>query len=516
MRSLRMATWTSGDRCRRRVSCSCQSARSCDLWSTPPAVLHERPRTPCRHRTRRMPEKLVSRTRSTCYIRTTEGCKSPAPSACARPMATQFARRSRAGARAVGRCRAGPTRRRAARRRRGPMSRPCDSAARRLRVVSTTAARLRQHAVERDQRRRGTSRVALGRSSRATAASSAEIAAAGPPQRRQVRAGAEPLAEVVRERPHVEPGRAVRRAASRVVALAAPTMSRLCAVTLTGSGQAGRAGASVIARPSPRSRARAPVGSSAGRQSSSPRTPAAAAGRCRGTRRAPRRSRRATGRGRVRPRRSARPARPRCRSRPRAGSTASYVLSLALRKRASRVARPSTSGSTPGGHRIERAGVADAPLAERAAQRAPRRRARSGPPACRRRAGRPSIALFDLLDERLLQRVDRRRVTVQPAAFLWPPPPNSLAIDADVDVALRAHADAVLVAFDLLEEDDRLDLLDRQRQVDRALRCPRRCRRRRAPSRDRGRRSRSGRSASICIALSTAPNSFSRPMLLLS
>ena len=65
----------------------------------------------------------------------------------------------------------------------------------------------------------------------------------------------------------------------------------------------------------------------------------------------------------------------------------------------------------------------------------------------------------------LLQRVDRAGhgaaggVLVAAAAEL-------LGDRADVDVALRPHADAVLVALDLLEEDHRLDLLDGQRQVD--------------------------------------------------
>src|SRR5262244_2330991 len=40
---------------------------------------------------------------------------------------------------------------------------------------------------------------------------------------------------------------------------------------------------------------------------------------------------------------------------------------------------------------------------------------------------------------------------------------------ADVDLAFRTQADAVLVAFRLLEEDHRLQLLDRQRLVDDAF-----------------------------------------------
>src|SRR5262245_38017802 len=82
---------------------------------------------------------------------------------------------------------------------------------------------------------------------------------------------------------------------------------------------------------------------------------------------------------------------------------------------------------------------------------------------------RPSIdGRFDLLDERLLQRVDRTvdraagSVLVAAAAELPGDRP-------DVDLALRAHAHAVLVALDLLEEDHGKDLLDGQRQVDQAL-----------------------------------------------
>src|SRR6185503_6922429 len=64
----------------------------------------------------------------------------------------------------------------------------------------------------------------------------------------------------------------------------------------------------------------------------------------------------------------------------------------------------------------------------------------------------------NLLDERLLQRVDRAghgaagRVLVAAAAEL-------LRDRADIDVAFRAHADPVGVALRLLEEDHRLDLL---------------------------------------------------------
>src|SRR2546428_9925061 len=74
---------------------------------------------------------------------------------------------------------------------------------------------------------------------------------------------------------------------------------------------------------------------------------------------------------------------------------------------------------------------------------------------------RPSIDGFlNLFDEGLLQRVDGARdgaagrVLVAAAA-------EFLGDRSDVDVAFRAHADAVLVAFGLFEEHDGLDLLDR-------------------------------------------------------
>src|SRR3954468_3219059 len=79
---------------------------------------------------------------------------------------------------------------------------------------------------------------------------------------------------------------------------------------------------------------------------------------------------------------------------------------------------------------------------------------------------RPSIdGALEFLDERLLQLFDRagdraaRGVLVSAAAVL-------LRDHADVDVPLGPQADAVLVPLLLLEEDDRFDLLDRQRQVD--------------------------------------------------
>src|SRR4051812_36012539 len=81
----------------------------------------------------------------------------------------------------------------------------------------------------------------------------------------------------------------------------------------------------------------------------------------------------------------------------------------------------------------------------------------------------PSIdRAFNLLDERLLQRVDPAGdraaggVLVAATAVL-------LGDRADVDLALRAHADAILVALNLLEEHDGEDFLDGQRQVDQPL-----------------------------------------------
>src|SRR5689334_14722033 len=136
-------------------------------------------------------------------------------------------------------------------------------------------------------------------------------------------------------------------------------------------------------------------------------------------------------------------------------------------KRASRVAFPTTSGRTPV------ASGSSVPVW-------PMRR----PPSTRRiRAttscevgplglsmiSRPSIdCAFYFLDEQFLQPVDAAAhraaggVLVAAAAEL-------LGDRADVDVALRPHADAVFLALDLLEEDHRLDFLDRERQVDQPL-----------------------------------------------
>src|SRR5580765_2593800 len=144
--------------------------------------------------------------------------------------------------------------------------------------------------------------------------------------------------------------------------------------------------------------------------------------------------------------------------------TASYDLSLPLRNCARRVARPTTSGRTP-----VAAGSSVPVWPTRRSRRARRTRATTscevGPDGLST-TNRPSIdGFFDLLDERLLQLVDRarygaaRRVLVAAAA-------ERFRDRADVDVALRPHADAVLLAVVLLEEDHRLDLLDGQRQVD--------------------------------------------------
>src|SRR5438034_4103209 len=162
---------------------------------------------------------------------------------------------------------------------------------------------------------------------------------------------------------------------------------------------------------------------------------------------------------------------------------ASYCLSRALRKRASRVARPTTSGSTP------LAAGSSVPVWPM--RRSPRRRRiRSttswdvGPEGlsmtrrpftkqnCRisglrncRIVGLSFDRLFDLRDEQFLERVDRaphgapRRVLMAAAAEL-------LRHGADVDVAFGSHADAVLLDLDLLGEVHRLDLFDGERQVD--------------------------------------------------
>ena len=225
--------------------------------------------------------------------------------------------------------------------------------------------------------------------------------------------------------------------------------------------------------------------------------------------------RRATAAGPDTRARPARPARRRCRWRNRAGRrprttcrSRSGTARAASRGRARAAARRSPPD------RACRYGRCAARRAR--AARARRRRARSGP-AGLSTTSRPSIdRVLDLLDER--SSAARRSATGDRAAggVLVAAAAELLGDRADVDVALRPHADAVLVAFGLLEEHDRLDLLDRQRQVDQPFGVFVGAAGLRAPSRDRDRRSRCGPVGSICIALSTAPNSFSRPMLLLS
>src|SRR5207247_4622674 len=70
--------------------------------------------------------------------------------------------------------------------------------------------------------------------------------------------------------------------------------------------------------------------------------------------------------------------------------------------------------------------------------------------------------LLDLLDEQLLQHVDRARHRA-PGGILVAAAPEALRDRADVDVALGSHAHAVLFGLDLFEDDDGLDLLDCER-----------------------------------------------------
>src|SRR6188508_3755448 len=121
-------------------------------------------------------------------------------------------------------------------------------------------------------------------------------------------------------------------------------------------------------------------------------------------------------------------------------------------KRARRVARPTTSGRTPLaiGSRV--------PVwPTRRSFRTRRTKATMswdvGPDGLSTMS-RPSInRLLDLLEERLLERVDRPRHRAA-GGVLVSTPAELLCDRADVDFALRAHAHAVVVAFVLLEEDD--------------------------------------------------------------
>src|SRR3954462_12228661 len=145
-------------------------------------------------------------------------------------------------------------------------------------------------------------------------------------------------------------------------------------------------------------------------------------------------------------------------------TVASYDLALPLRNCASRVALPRTSSRTP-----VAIGSSVPVWPIRFSRRARRIRATTScdvGPAGLSTTSRPSIdGVLDLCDERLLQLLERPadrttgRVLVPRAAVL-------LRDRVDVDVALGAQAGAVVVAFLLLGEDDRLNLLHRQRQID--------------------------------------------------
>src|SRR5215467_1793097 len=76
---------------------------------------------------------------------------------------------------------------------------------------------------------------------------------------------------------------------------------------------------------------------------------------------------------------------------------------------------------------------------------------------------------LDLLDESLSQFVDRSGYGAA-CGVLVPAPAEFLGDDADVDVTLGSHADAIVVALGLLEEDNGLNFLDRQWLVDETFR----------------------------------------------
>ena len=125
---------------------------------------------------------------------------------------------------------------------------PVRRAARRPRRSASTDGQLGQHAA-RAARSRATRRrrVALRRRRAAARRSSVEVAAPRPPQRGQMRADAEPLAEIVRERPDVETGRAVDARASRGRRRRRGCRGA-CAVTLHRGGKGRRGGRAGVER----------------------------------------------------------------------------------------------------------------------------------------------------------------------------------------------------------------------------------------------------------------------------
>src|SRR6266851_3536529 len=147
--------------------------------------------------------------------------------------------------------------------------------------------------------------------------------------------------------------------------------------------------------------------------------------------------------------------------------SASYAFSRPLRKRASRVARPTTSGSTP-----VAPGSSVPVCPTRRSPRTLRSRAATScdvGPAGLSTTSNPSIdGLLDLLNEQLLQHGNGARGGAS-GGILVSAAVKFLRDRPDVDLARRPHADAILSAFDLLEEDHRLDFVDGQRQIDQAF-----------------------------------------------
>ena len=290
----------------------------------------------------------------------------------------------------------------------------------RPRSVIVTTGKPRSSAVERNQASRARGAGSCERRPSRQRRVEPEVAAPRPPQRLEAGAGPDQFAERMGERPHVEPGRAGERHDG---ATPPSNLDQLGARHLTGTGVS-------VDRPGP---ARASCVGAAARRPSSPRRPAASAG----TRRSAPRARRATAS------RDGHGIGPACF---RAGDVVGVgrqaeadrrvVVLVGCRQEPHQprgaAAWPAAARRWPADRacRYARCGARRARAAP-----PPRRRATSGPAACRRRERRPSrcarlcriCARIFLLEHRASTRLERRRVALQPEAFLWPPPPNSFA-----------------------------------------------------------------------------------------
>ena len=320
----------------------------------------------------------------------------------------------------LSRCRRDPDRARASR-------------AARLRRSAWTDDKARQHPRQRHHGAARRGRIPLDRveRQRADRASTSPLRVAA--QRGQMRADAEPLAEVVRQRADVEAGGAVDAERDRVRRRPQSDRARWCS-RRTGAGRAGAAG-------------RAGSGARRSLRPSRRAIASLAADLLRRERRRLLQERAAERVERAIDRVARRPARPDdagptgrpCRVL-RVGRDAEpddrFVGLVARAQEPGEPRRAADDQRQHAGRAPDRACRCGRCAARRArAARARRRRARSGP---------TGLSMTRAIDGRLVHRrsaVDRRSifstnvfcsasigpVTVQPAAFLWPPPPNSFA-----------------------------------------------------------------------------------------